>query len=250
VGLIKHLQSYLAGTLSPADAERLELEIANDVALEARLFALDYTRAAPLRGAFENVPDSAGLQNLEALVLNKTSETQTGIPKASWKWSALAAAVAFGVGAFLFAGQTPMAKPNWQNQVAVYQTLYVTDTLALTVADDEELTAQLARSARAVGRELPLDVVRELEGMKLLRAQILGFESAPLIQMAYLSDDGVPVALCAIRLATPATDQPTFETLSGLPAVHWSDGSFGYMIVGDIERGLLMEMADTISASL
>ena len=143
-----------------------------------------------------------------------------------------------------------MAKPSWQDQVAVYQTLYVTDTLALTDADDEELTAQLARSERAVGRALPLDVVGELEGMKLLRAQVLGFEGAPLIQMAYLSDDGVPVALCAIRLTTSVTDQPTFETLSGLPVVHWSDGSFGYMIVGDIERSLLMEMAETVLQSL
>ena len=246
----EQLQAYLAGTLPSDHAAELEAAIETDTALEARLFDLDYARAAPLRDAFAYVPDTAGLKDLETLVLNANAGAKTVIPQASWKWSAVAAAVAFAVGAFLFAGQTGKVEASWQNQVAVYQALYVTETLGSIVANDKELTAQLASSEQAVGRTLPLEVVGNLEGMKLLRAQVLGFEGAPLIQMAYLSDDGVPVALCAIRLTTPVTDQPTFETLSGLPVVHWSDGSFGYMIVGDIERSLLMEMAETVLQSL
>lgn len=245
-----HLQDYLAGSLPPETAAKLEADLSTDTELEARLFALDYAQAAPLRDAFEHLPNAAGLQGLEALVRDGNADAKLASPPSMWKWPAAAAVAAFAAGAFLFAGQTSDAKAGWQNQVAVYQTLYVTETLASTDATTKELTAQLANSERAVGRTLPLDVVGELDGMKLLRAQVLGFDGAPLIQMAYLSDDGVPVALCAIRLATPATQQPTFETLSGLPAVHWSDGSFGYMIVGDIDRGLLMDMAEKVSASL
>lgn len=126
--------------------------------------------------------------------------------------------------------------------MAVYQTLYVSETLASTVSNDEELAAQLAKSEQAIGREQPLDVVGDLEGMKLLWAQVLGFEGTPLIQMAYLSDKGVPVALCATRLTTPVNHQPSFEALSGLPVVHWSDGRYGYMIAGDIDRYLFMDM--------
>lgn len=246
----EQLQQYLAGTLPPDDAVKLEVEIAHDATLEARLFALDYARAAPLRDAFEHVPNAAGLQDLETLVLNKIVDTKRVIPQVTWKWSAVGAAAAFAIGAFLFSGQTSKPEPDWQDQVAVYQTLYVAETLASTVANDEDLTVQLVRSEQAVGRTLPLDVVGELEGMKLLRAQVLGFKGAPLIQMAYLSDDGVPVALCTIRLTTPATDQPTLETLSGLPVVHWSDGTFGYMIVGNIDRNLLVNMAATLSEAL
>jgi hypothetical protein len=66
----------------------------------------------------------------------------------------------------LFAGQASQAKRSWQNQVAVCQTLYVSETLAPTVLNDEELVAQLAKSEQAIGRELPLDIVGDLEGMK------------------------------------------------------------------------------------
>lgn len=246
----EQLRDYLAGTLPSEDAARLEEEVAQDPALGARLFDLDYARATPLRDAFEPVPDAARLKDLETLVLNANVDGATSKPQVSWKWSAATAAAAFAVGAFLFSGPTGQDEPSWQDQVAVYQTLYVAETLASTVTNDEELTVQLERSARAVGRTLPLDIVGNLEGMKLLRAQVLGFEGAPLIQMAYLSDDGVPVALCAIRLTAPATDELTLETLSGLPVVHWSDGRFGYMVVGDIEGSLLMEIAETVSTSL
>lgn len=246
----EQLQDYLAGALPPETATKLEEEISTDTEVESRLFALDYKRAAPLRDAFEQIPDAAALQDLSALVLNTNVDAKIAVPQSTWKWPAVAAAVAFAAGAFLFAGQTSEAGPSWQDQVAVYQTLYVTETLASTVPADEDLIAQLVKSERAIGRTLPLDVVGELDGMKLLRAQVLGFDGAPLIQMAYLSDSGVPVALCAIRLAASATDRPTFETLSGLPSVHWSDGSFGYMIVGDIEHSVLMEIADKVSVSL
>lgn len=246
----QQLKDYLAGTL-PADAAAdLETRIEQDTALEARLFALDFAQAAPLRDAYAQIPDAPALKGLEDIIMGAREAEPPAVQSRAWAWPAAAAVAVFAVGAAWFGGQASQPAPSWQDQVAVYQTLYVAETLSSVMTDQTEVAAQLASSERALGRTLPLEVVGDLEGTKLLRAQILGFEGAPLIQMAYLSDAGVPFALCAIRLNTPANDAPAFEQLSGMPVVHWSDGEFGYMIVGDMERDVLESMAQTLVTSL
>jgi len=40
------------------------------------------------------------------------------------------------------------------------------------------------------------------------------------------------------------------ETLAGLPSVHWSDGSYSYMIVGDIDPDRLLKMANDVQTVL
>jgi len=235
----EQLKDYLAGTLPAGAAADLETRVEQDTALEARLFALDFAQAAPLREAYAQIPEAPALKALEDIVMGAHKAEPAAVQPRAWGWPVAAAVALFAVGAAWFGGQASQPAPNWQDQVAVYQTLYVPETLSSVMTDQAQVAAQLASSERALGRKLPLDVVGELEGTKLLRAQILGFEGAPLIQMAYLSQTGVPFALCAIRLDTPASDAPAFERLSGMPVVHWSDGEFGYMIVGDMDRDVL-----------
>lgn len=242
----EQLQEYLAGTLPQDEAAALEEQLSQDAALEARLFALDFGQAAALRDAFDAVPAGGRLDALSDNVTNGTAKELPTSGLAGWKIASAAAVAAFALGALVFAGSSEIAAPNWHEQVAIYQTLYVQDTLSEITPNDAALTAQLSRSADALDRPLPLPVLRNVGGLDLLRAQILGFKDAPLIQMAYLTDDGVPVALCAIRLAGDDTDGLRFETIAGMPVVHWSDGNFSYMIVGHISEDRLRDMAKDV----
>lgn len=243
----KQLQNYLAGTASPEEAAEIEARIAEDAELEARLFALDFAQAKPLRDAFEAAGNPDTLQALELQVTGNSADKAPQIAFGRIKWVAAAACIGVALVINSLLGQS---KPRWQDQVAAYQALYVEQTLAPIAVDDATLTDQLKRGEQALGRSLPLDVVGTLDEIPLLRAQILGFEDSPLIQMAYLTERGVPVALCAIRLEGTPSAEVIYETLSGLPTASWSDGEFSYMIVGNIENEQLAKMAQSLRSTL
>jgi len=251
------LIKYLDGDLSAERAAAIEARIEEDRDLEARLLAFEVGQAAPLQAAFAGVPNKARLDDLAAELPQMPRTTQAAPQVAArgmriWGVSGLAAAASFAVAAFLFVDQGQSDGLRWQEQVAIYQALYVTDTLAPIVPTDEVLVTQLTDSSRALGRDLPLGVVGELDGVPLLRTQVLAVEGTPLIQMAYLTDDGVPVALCVTQRTNGSnvSDGVVNETLSGLQSVQWSDGDFSYMIVGDLDTTRLARMADQIRQTL
>ena len=244
------LQDYLAGRLDADLASALEESIADNLVLEKRLLKFERAGSANMREALHAMPIDDRLDLIRDAMPNPET-TGVAMPTRS-RWSgAIGAAVAAAAvaGVVMFNGGTATASDRWQEQVAIYQALYVTDTLAVVQANPGDVAGQLARSGEILGRALPIDAVGDLDGLPLLRAQVLGFDDHPLIQMAYLTDDGVPVALCAIRLGAE-TDGVTSETLAGLSSVHWSDGTFSYMIVGDIAPDRLLKMANDVQGVL
>ena len=258
------LKAYLAGELSSDLATLLEEQIAHDNALETRLLSSERQQAARLQIAFSGIPDASRMDALENMVSNipptaKISEigqasatsSNSGL---SWgklvPMSAVIAFAAFVMGGFFGSTTSQPTDLSWREQVAVYQALYVTETLATVEADPAALTAQLNTGAAALGRPLTLDVVRELDGLNLRRAQVLGFEGVPLVQLAYLSETGAPIALCAVKVAGDPAHGLRSEVLSGLPTVSWSDGDYSYMIVGDIDPQRLENMARTVQQTL
>jgi hypothetical protein len=101
------------------------VQIARDIIPKTRLFALEYSQAAPLRDAFEHVPNAAGLQDLKDLVLNESANTEAAASLLAWGWSAVAA---FAFGAFCLLGrqakQSGAGKIKWQcAKLCTYQRL-------------------------------------------------------------------------------------------------------------------------------
>jgi len=244
------LKAYLAGDLAVEEAQALEEAIAMDDALEARLLAFDRAMSAPVKEAFDALDIEERLAPQVERVMTPPSVQQVKVRSAVKGFAVGAAAAAVAVGVFL-GTLRPEAEPmRWQEQVAVYQALYVTDTLAPISATPDQVAHQLARSEAALGRSLPSEAVQSLDGLGILRAQVLGVGDLPLIQMAYLSETGAPVAFCVIKLAGDPSAGVASETLSGLPSVHWSDGSYSYMIVGDLSDDRLRRMAEDAQARL
>ena len=75
--------------------------------------------------------------------------------------------------------------------------------------------------------------VTSIEGLEFRRAQTLGFEGRPLLQLAYVTVEGVPVALCLVsvdqgdRLARSSRQY-------GLATMDWIKGGVGYVLIGDV----------------
>ncbi len=242
----EQLTAYLDGRLDADLAQILEEQIGEDPDLEMRLLAFERSRSAGLRDAMQALPGSSHLTSIEASIVQPPKgSTGFGLTAVA---AGFAAACAFALGAVLFGGDTAAVPDRWQEQVAVYQALYVTDTLNNVGNAPNDIEEQLTRSGEVLGRDLPIEAVGDLDGLPLLRAQVLGFNGSPLIQMAYLTPEGVPVALCAVKLAGAETLSPKSESFYGLESVHWSDGTFSYMIVGDVAPERLSRMAQSLQA--
>jgi len=229
------LTGYLDGALEDADMDRVAAALDRDPALCARLEALDMD-FGEIRAAFDTMLPEAP----KDLVLPPAAQPRPAL-------LATAACALLAVGAGLGASfNASSAQDGWHDYVAAYQALYVEDTLTAVVQTDAQSAAQLQRVSAQLGR--PLDRATDIPGFAYKRAQVLGFNGKPLIQMAYLTDTGVPMALCIIR----SDEGETLETmrLEGLEAASWSDGDFAYLLIGGEDSAQIAAAATHLQAQL
>lgn len=232
------LTAFLDGALSHADAKRVSDAIEFDPNLAARLEALSIP-LDDLRPAFDTMLDDAPAN----LVPNPPSHTQFGILP-----TAIAASVVLAAGIAIGAYVTkPAPSPGgWHAYVAAYQALYVEDTLNIVEQTAAETQSQLTRVSASLGREL--DSAIQVPGLAYKRAQVLGFKGKPLVQLAYLSESGAPLALCIIR--SEKSDAIKSMKLEGLEAASWSDGTFAYLLIGGKDPDQIEAAATHLQAQL
>ncbi len=231
------LTAYLDDEVEAADRVRIDAALAEDEELQGRLALLDVP-LDPIRDAMAQVAAQA-----PAPVLPPAS-AQRRFPLAVAGGSLAAGLV---LGALLMTQLTPAPKaPGWIDYVASYQALYSTETLAGVELTPEIRAAQLASVSTAVGR--PLEAAASVPGLDFKRAQTLGFNGKPLVQMAYLSADGVPLAFCIIsKEQTAELKQLQRE---GLQAASWSDGSHAYLLIGGDDPQLIETTARQLQSLL
>jgi len=218
------LKDYLNGALPDAESEAIELTISMDEALQRRMMALD-PFATPVADAFQGLPGKERIESLRAALPQPTARTPRW-----WTGAAMAASVALGVvvgSQFLPSGQAEAT--DWRIEVARYQALYVPETVAYLGGDDEKLAVEMDRAADAVGLELDLDALVEVDDLTLRRAQVLGFEGQPLIQLVYTDPKGAPFALC---IMSDAEGEKGPAMLAGLATHTWESDSHGFILVG------------------
>jgi len=156
------------------------------------------------------------------------------------------AAVIGGLAACLVLGAIGLSQwpqdraPGWRDYVAAYQALYVTDTLA-SVPAARDPDARLKELGATLGRDLSF--AADAPRLNFKRGQVLGFEGRTLIQLAYLSPDGAPMALCIIRDQDAGDTGITSETLEGMSAAHWSRDGFAYLLIGSRDDDLVRQAA-------
>jgi len=238
----QELKAYLDGSFSEDEAVLLEDALSRSPELEQRLLALE--PLSPFaREAFAAVPPDTRLKGL------LPSETTQKSPRRAAQLSlvaCLAGAIGFALAAFV----APSNDLGWREQIAVYQALYVPETIASIQPSDAELDLQFGRGTDVLGREVRPDMVRGLNGFELRRAQVLQSAQQKIVQIVFAGPEGEPFAFCIVALdgAAQGTDLE-FEELAGVPTAHWVEGDYGYMLVGRVAPQLMRDTAQTLRAT-
>ena len=235
------LQAYLEGGLDEAQGRAIEDAVTADPELEVRLMALD-SMAAIVQEAFQDVPAEAPQVDLPEPVPMQRSA-------GSLRLIAVAASVAVVAVSATFWAMRP-AELGWAAQAAIYQSLYVPDTIARLDTSPEVLEAQFAQAEAKLGRSLNREVLENLSGLELKRAQVLSFNGKPLIQVVYADDQGEPFAFCVIRQGPVAGDKPVkHAVLSGLATATWAQDGYGFMVLGHDAQTDLSDQLSVLSTS-
>lgn len=173
------------------------------------------------------------------------------LPERRVRWrvpAALAASLVLGVGLGLAARGLVARQDGWMDYVASYQALYVPATLSGIAETPELRRTRLGELGAILGRDLT-DLPDDT-GLSFRRAQLLGFEDRPLVQIAFLSPGGEPVALCIIRLPEGGDDDIRTARREGMAAASWTRDGYGYLLIGGQDDGLIERAARVFDASL
>ncbi len=235
------LTAFLDGKTTPEDAAKISADVATDTELARRIEGLAVDTDA-LKTAFDPVLGIARTRNLEHVLecanshVNANSRFQ---PNRLLLGASLAAAVIVGVGI----GSVFLSpKSDWRMEVAHYQALYVPDTLAAITPDADRLKAEFSSAGKAVGLPLDPQDFSDIDGFTLRRAQVLGFEGSPLVQIAFTLNDGSPIAFCILAQSGKPSG-PETDFLVGLAAASWSTDTHRFLAIGGDDAGQVLAFA-------
>lgn len=242
------LTAYLDGELDGPEAEALRLRLQKDAGLSARLAALQLDMDQ-LRAGYLRLGDDAPLDQLrEALGAAAGPVAAARIPAQPDKptrrgmlMAACAACLAVGVAAGAGSRLLLPEQKSWREAVAEYQVLYAPETLTWNQTHEQEIAATLERISQRIGLTLQREKL-QVSQAEFRRGQLLDFEGKPLVQLAYLHDQRVPLAFCMTRDGAPDQGFET-EWREGLPIVHWSRQGVSFMVIGQLPEAQLLDMA-------
>ncbi|WP_299295365.1 hypothetical protein [uncultured Tateyamaria sp.] len=238
----EELTAFLDGEAGDALHAAIEGALETDAVLAERMAALDLP-LGPIVDAYDALLATAPPMPAFDVVI---PEPVAARPRGLWAKGVglFGTGLAAGLAVAVFTGfGTPEPQPRgWISFVASYQALYTTATLAGATPSSQEAEVQLASVSDALG--LDLTGLPVAEGLTFKRAQVLGFNGKPLIQIAYLREDGTPVALCII--ASGPDDKPlSMGEAEGLDIARWNTPGFGFLLIGGEDAAPLAQEAET-----
>ncbi|WP_420583977.1 hypothetical protein [Ruegeria sp.] len=237
------LKAYLEGTLDEAEARAIEDAVEADPDLEQCLMALD-SFAPVVQSVFERLPAETPQVDLPNPVAAAPVRSAGG----GLRLLAVAASVAVVAVAATFWATRPQPL-GWAAQAAIYQSLYVPDTIASLDTSPQALDAQFALAEEQLGRSLDREALEALPGMELKRAQVLSFKGKPLIQVVFADAQGQPFAFCVIRQGEGAPNKDVKQAvLSGLATATWAQDGYGYMLIGSNAQADLEGQLDFLTS--
>lgn len=235
------LLAYVDKQLSPDEVIKAEALIANDPEAASFLKTLGMSDL-PFAESFDFLLEDQDSSN-ENTVLAKSQKNHK-----TWQWPAsMAASLLIGlvIGFSVFSSKQDSSESmasNWITEIANYQLLYVRETVtpAPRLSNDEQLILQEKLSNSLKGGLTIPDLSKHKLNFK--RGQLLDINGKPLVQLAYLPDDGLPVALCVLR--SDADDSlPKSGESRGLSYIEWSKNGLSYVLIGKTDMKVLESAA-------
>lgn len=234
----EELTAFLDGELDKQSAAQIKSAAKSDGAVAARLDAL----AVPMKLLKLSMnPAVLDAPALPAHLAGSAPSPSRGI----WVASAIAASFVIGVAVTNF--MRPAPNTGWIATIASYQALYVTETLEGTTQPPAETAQVLALAQDTFG--VDLSEALSIAGLDFKRAQMLGLNGSPLLQVAYLAEDGTPMALCLKSVSGPDRG-PKTTVMFDMAGVSWVENGIGYLLIGGGDTAKTEALSSGLAAVL
>ena len=258
---LETLRAYADGELPAQLRQALEVVIAADPALAAQVEALFASRL-PYQSAFSQEPLAdvppalqAHVAELAAVATASHEVALAGAPgrmpqqpgRSPWMWPALmlvSLALVYAAATHHRRGLAVDIEP-WVQKVSSYHSMYARET----VTDGGPTPAQtqaLQRRLRQQGLELQIPDL-SAQGLRFFRAQQLQLEGRMVLQLVYLPEQGLPVALC---LTSMPAQQERSVAVEGLQALTWHAKGWAYLLVGNLPAAQMEKIRRAVPAAL
>jgi anti-sigma factor RsiW len=233
----EELTAYLDEESNYARIDEINKALAQDSQLRARVEQLGISRQS-LVSAFDSL-----LPQAPAI---KLSDKHLG--HSTFTWPSITAAACLILASF-FVGwasrdYSQPSRQNWHDYVAAYQALYSPSTLAHIQREDSILIDELKRISLVLGKDIALKRLKNSSPLEYKRAQVLGYQGQPLIQLAFVSPMKAPIALCIIRLNKHGNGELQMSTLEGMSSVAWEKDGYAYLLIGGQDPLMLQHVAE------
>lgn len=242
------LQSFVDGRLDPVAAAEVERRLAHDPELAATVLAYREQRAmlkARLQVRYEEpVPARLNVAALAAVAARP--------PRPNWMHvgPAMAASLVLGIGIGVWGGDlrsrdepVPMAAAAQAPTPAlIAHRIFAADVRhPVEVAANEE--AHLVQwLSKRLGRPISAPNLRA-RGYTLIGGRLLPAASGPAAQFMY--EDRQGLRLTVYVQSSPAQQQTSFRmsSIDGVTALYWFDQGWGYAVVAEADRAVLLPAA-------
>ncbi len=233
----EELVAYLDGEKDFAPIEEIAAALKTDIALAKRLEGLRVDTGAIAESFAGLARGNRPLPNLPAVPVTRM---RYGIVAAA---AVIALMIGFGAGL----STSSMNAPGWRDYVAAYQALYINATLAHVNQSPTRQQDELNRVSAAIGKTINVSALNVSPEVDYKRAQILGYKGQALVQLAFLTSTGHPVALCIIRSDREAPGKIVSETMEGMSSAYWSQGGYEYLLIGGTDQSMVSRLAEKFS---
>lgn len=248
------LLRYVDGRLTPAEHAEVDAWLAADPALAQRVRA-DLADIVALRGATAHVLEEEIPQRLIAAA-RATPQAKRRFPVAIAA-SAAMLAIGLGLGFTLAREFAPAAATNAADTVladipppaVAAHRLYVAEVrhpVEVPASEEEHLVNWLSRR---LGTKL---VVPRLDayGFTLVGGRLLPGGAGPAAQFMYETRDGKRLTLYVCSESEARQTAFRFQEINGVSMFYWQEGKFGYALLSESSRDLLLPVARRVYATL
>lgn len=223
------LIAFHEGSLAPETADAIVRDLEVDETLARRLMALD-PAAQMVRNTFEDI--------------SPTTAPVMPVREATSFWKPLAIASSVAAAFLVVWSALPQSGEAWHRQVSAYQVLYTDQTISMIEPTQADLIEQFATLDAALSIDFDASDLADISGIELLRAQLLGFDGAPLGQIVFADHLGRPIALCLME----GTGDDTLHQakFSGLNTISWGSQTHRFLLVGPAPAHELQAWAEAL----
>jgi anti-sigma factor RsiW len=156
-----------------------------------------------------------------------------------------AAIVGFGGGA-MWAGGIPSERSELLAEVAGYHAIYSRETRHLVEVPPEQVDHLKAWLGQRLARNLDVPDLAAA-GLHFAGGRMVIVNGRPVAQLMYTRDQGLPIGICLTRM-TGSPSSISVEQSGTLQLASWEDGSYEYVVVGEMDAAAARDLAERVKA--